>query len=121
MILRIIDEFSQNLAASPDTRFLCWNNRECQKTEKTGVISLPGYCESNQTLILIRYQDELKTLANSQVGGKSLQAYLCERDFDLWNSCLVVENNWTKSQWVFDAIKLVALILIIESSNPDKI
>jgi len=121
VILRIIDEFSQDLAVSPDTKILCWNNHTSRKTWQPEMISLPEYCESNQIPILIRYQDELKALANSQVGNKSLQAYLCARDFDLWNSCLIVENNWTKSSWVFDAIKLVAMILIIESSNPDTI
>lgn len=121
MIFRIIDEFSQDLAVSLDTKFLTWNNHESRKTWQTETISLPEYCESNQIPILLRYQDELKDLANSRVGNQSLQEYLCARDFDLWNSCIIVENNWTKSSWVFDAIKLVAIILLIESLNPDTI
>ena len=97
-----------------------WNCR-LSKTVVKNFYSIPLFCDDNRSRIFERYQQVLIDLGESSVGTTTLKESLKHESFDVWNSCLVMEGNSTKSVWTNDAIKLTSLLLLFEELEPKEV
>lgn len=117
--IKITDGALIQLEKATEICFL-WNCRLSQ-TVVNNFYSIPLFCDDNRSRIFERYEQVLIDLGESSIGATTLKESLKQDSFDVWNSCLVVEGNSTKSVWTNDAIKLTSLLLLLEEFEPKEV
>ena len=118
-IARIVDKFKQEITnpiAPVPELIILWNDFSTQPDNQS-IVSLPSYIEENSDRLRSKFVECIDSLADV-VPSKSAQSIAqllsLDDEFSLWWMNILSEKcNFSKSPWMTDAIKCIALLEII--------
>ena len=120
---RIVDKHCQEtsrLITPPSTLIILWNDFSTQPDNQL-IISLPRYIEINSDQLRSKFVSCIDSLADvvPPKSTKSIAQLLSlDDEFSLWWMNILSEKcNFSKSPWITDAIKCIALIEIITQNT----
>ena len=117
--VRVLDKWCQvhckSIESSRETIIL-WNDFSPHQDIQT-IISLPGYIEANSDRLrskFVLFIDSIPDIVPSRSDRSIAQLLSLDDGFSLWWMNILSEKcNFSKSPWITDALKLIALLEII--------